>query len=234
MNGQRLLPNVRCSRKTSQAKAGFWMYRGAEKMPRCLSAAASCDRAAGDDPRIDAQAVFPVRVTSPRSNRGRADAGQAVSSRPSARPPARSRRSTTSASFVELRHGDRALQLGHAVVQGEEIVVRLRIAIAPGLVDEQEHPPGVVRRRSVTTRPPSPVVMCLPCCRLKQPMSPIVPTGLPAWRAQNAWAQSSITAMPRGRQSRMIAGHVARVAEQVRDDDRPRPRADTRARSFPR
>ncbi len=32
MNGHRLFPNVRWSRKISHRNAGFWMYRGAEKM----------------------------------------------------------------------------------------------------------------------------------------------------------------------------------------------------------
>ena len=35
--------------------------------------------------------------------------------------------------------------------------------------------------------------------------------------------------MPRGRHSSMIVGHVARVAEQVRDDDGLRPLAEHRS-----
>ena len=44
-----------------------------------------------------------------------------------------------------------------------------------------------MRRKSagsrVTTMPPSPVVMCLPCCSEKQPMWPIVPTVRPLYVA---------------------------------------------------
>ena len=52
-----------------------------------------------------------------------------------------------------------------------------------------------MRARSslVTTSPPSPDVMCLPCCRLKHPMAPIVPTVRPPDVARYAWAQSSTT-----------------------------------------
>ena len=41
--------------------------------------------------------------------------------------------------LVELRDRHRARELGHAVVEGEEVVVRFRIAVAPRLVDEELH-----------------------------------------------------------------------------------------------
>ena len=72
----------------------------------------------------------------------------------------------------------------------------------------------------MTTSPPSPVVICLPCCRLKQPTAPIVPTSRPALRARNACAQSSITGMPRAAATARDRVELARVAEQVRHDDR--------------
>ena len=40
--------------------------------------------------------------------------------------------------LVKLAAGDRTLQFGHPVVQRGEVVVGSRIAVAPGLVDEQE------------------------------------------------------------------------------------------------
>ncbi len=56
-----------------------------------------------------------------------------------------------------------------------------------------------------TTRPPSPVVMCLPCWRLKQPTAPKLPTLRPRCSAMKDWAQSSITGMPLESASCMIA-----------------------------
>ena len=44
--------------------------------------------------------------------------------------------------LVELGQRDRALQLGQPVVEGEEVVIRIGIAVAPRLVDEQPHAPG--------------------------------------------------------------------------------------------
>ncbi len=41
--------------------------------------------------------------------------------------------------------------------------------------------------------PPSPVVMCFDCWKLKQPMSPIVPTSAPLYSVQCACEQSSIS-----------------------------------------
>ncbi len=47
--------------------------------------------------------------------------------------------------FRQLAHGAGALQFTHPVVQGEEVVVGLRIPIAPGLVDVKVHAPGQCR-----------------------------------------------------------------------------------------
>ena len=83
-----------------------------------------------------------------------------------------------------------------------------------------------IRRASasslVTTNPPSPVVMCLPCWRLKQPILPSVPTKLPSQAARNACAQSSITGMPCSVGDLHDPFDVARIAEEVGDDDRLR------------
>ena len=64
--------------------------------------------------------------------------------------------------------------------------------------------------------------MCLPCCRLKQPTAPKVPTILPFSAARKA-----LRAVLDDRQvpgcGRADRRHFARIAEQVRHDDRLRP-----------
>ena len=76
----------------------------------------------------------------------------------------------------------------------------------------------------VTTSPPSPVVMCLPCCRLKQP---IVAEG--ANNVAVIARQKRLRTIFNHRQmhaavpgARMLV-HIAGVAKQMRHDDGPGP-----------
>ena len=122
--------------------------------------------------------------------------------------------------LFQLRQRDRALQLGQPIIEREKVVIWVGSPYPQALLTNSR-----MRRArwgsSVTHNPPSPVVMCLPCCRLKQPISPCVPTSLPPSRARYAWSA------PEHRQA-ALAGeiddrtHLARIAEQMRDDDRLR------------
>ena len=77
--------------------------------------------------------------------------------------------------------------------------------------------------------PPSPVVMCLPCCRLKQPIGAERADSLPAVRGAER-LRAVLDHRDAGcAHSSMIGVHVARVAEQVGDDDRLGARRDLAA-----
>ncbi len=94
-------------------------------------------RATRDHVRVDAQAVLPVDVLVAGRHPWRLDAGDALqqAGQSQRHPLTLAHRALE---LLELGQRHRALQLGHAVVERQEVVVGLRVAVAPGLVDEQE------------------------------------------------------------------------------------------------
>ena len=103
-------------------------------------------------------------------------------------------------------------------------MIGLRVAVAPGLVDEQD-----MRRASASSSVDDDAALAGgDVLALLQAEAADGAEGADRLAvvggARNAWAQSSITGMPRAPASSMIGAHVAGVAEQVRDDDRLRPR----------
>ena len=83
--------------------------------------------------------------------------------------------------LLQLCPGNGAGQLAHAVVlrQKEEAAGAKRCQSRGHALSEKRSARCAHASFEVTIRPPSPQLMCLLCCRLKQPMSPMAPTRCP-------------------------------------------------------
>ena len=190
-------------------------------------------RPAGHDARVDQQRHFhQVCDVAGRHRRDR-HAGQPLDLRRGSRgdggPPVLDR----AGELGELRDGHRALQLGHAVVEREEVVVGLGVAVAPRLVDEQAHPAG--QRRVVGDDDAA--LAGRDVLALLQAEAADGADGADRRAADCAPGRPARSPRSPGCRaapaSAMIGRHVARVAEQVRHDDRPRARRECAPRSSP-
>ena len=156
--------------------------------------------------------------TSPFGTGRRGDPGQAFQQ---AGEPRRARDAALHdlAELGELGDRHRALQLAHAVVERQEVVVGLRVAVAPGLVDEQEHPAG---ERGVVGDDHAALAGGDVLALLEAEAADGAERAdlAAAVLGQKAWAQSSMTGMPLESASSMIAVMSHGIAEEVGDDDR--------------
>ena len=84
------------------------------------------------------QTVFPVGVNGLADEHRESRFREACSVSAERRWAAAMRLSTACVQLGQLAHGDCSLQFAHPVVQREKVVVRLRVAVSPAFVDEQE------------------------------------------------------------------------------------------------
>jgi hypothetical protein len=123
--------------------------------------------------------------------------------------------------LFELSHGHGALQLGDAIIEGDEVMVRLRVAVAPGLVDDQEHSPGQgrVAADDEAAFAGRDVLALLKAEAADVAKGADEPAAMPgAERLGAVLDHLQAAALGQGHN----LGHVAGVAEEVRDDDGPR------------
>ena len=127
--------------------------------------------------------------------------------------------------LLELRDGDRARQFVHPVVEREEVMVRRLVAVTPGLVDEQEHPPGEVRivRRHQPALAGGDVLALLQAEAANvAPHADLAAADLGAKRLGAVFDDRNSS--PAGQLHDLA--HAARIAEEVGDHDRLGARAE--------
>ena len=118
----------------------------------------------------------------------------------------------------KLGESDGALQFGHSIVEGQEVVVGLGVAVAPGLVDEETHTPCEV----VVVGDDQPALASRDVLSLLQ--TEAADRADRADRAARRRGEIRLRAVLDHRQAvplgqRHDLGHLAGIAEQVRDHD---------------
>ena len=123
-------------------------------------------------------AYFQYTCSAPRSMRGSADSRHVRQQRGEAIRKVAST-SNDRIEFGQLCARDGSLQLAQAIIRAPENSDRGWDRRIPTPCSRKGTGGARAASSLVTTMPPSPLVMCLPCCRLKAPIRPIVPTHRP-------------------------------------------------------
>ena len=162
-------------------------------MPLALQLARQTHGAVGNDFGIHQQAIFPITRCGAGLIREKAQYRASLADFLVSSSAQRRTIAGRGVQFFHLAERHRALYLAHPRIERDVVVVGDWISVAVAFVDEQEHAARERFGSSVTTRPPSPQVMCLPCCRLKQPMVPNVADILAVVLREKCLRASSMT-----------------------------------------